>query len=51
MPVDMNMKILVVDDFKTMVKLITSLLRSIGFNHIDEAADGTEALTKMKTTP
>lgn len=50
MAVDMRMPILVVDDFKTMVKLITGLLRSIGFSQIDEAADGGEALERMKTT-
>lgn len=50
MAVDMKMRILVVDDFKTMVKLITSLLRAMGFTEIDEAADGTQALESMKRT-
>lgn len=50
MAVDMNMKILIVDDFKTMLKIIDSLLRQLGFKNIDEATDGTAALEKIKST-
>lgn len=49
MAVDMNMQILVVDDFKTMLKIIESLLKQLGFKNIDEAMDGKEALEKMKS--
>lgn len=48
MAVNMNMRILVVDDFKTMLKIIESLLKQLGFKHIDEATDGTMALEKLK---
>ncbi|MBM3617295.1 MAG: response regulator [Alphaproteobacteria bacterium] len=48
MPVNMNMRILIVDDFKTMLKIIESLLKQLGFKHIDEATDGTMALEKLK---
>jgi two-component system, chemotaxis family, chemotaxis protein CheY len=49
MAVDKNMKILIVDDFKTMLKIIRSLLKQLGFNNVDEATDGTAALELMKT--
>lgn len=48
MAVNMNMQILVVDDFKTMLKIIESLLKQLGFKNIDEATDGTKALEMMK---
>lgn len=48
MSVDMNMNILVVDDFKTMVKVVESLLKQMGFKNIDEANSGGEALEKMR---
>ncbi len=48
MAVDKQMKILIVDDFKTMLKIIDSLLRQLGFRNIDEATDGQHALAKMK---
>jgi two-component system chemotaxis response regulator CheY len=40
--------ILVVDDYKTMRTIVISLLNQIGFNQIDEASDGAEALEKLK---
>jgi two-component system chemotaxis response regulator CheY len=48
MGVDMNMSILVVDDYKTMVRIIRNLLRQLGFENIDEAADGSAALQKLR---
>ena len=48
MAVDMSMPILVVDDYKTMVRIIRNLLKQLGFDNVDEASDGKEALTKMK---
>lgn len=41
---DTNMKILVVDDFSTMRRIIKNLLRDLGFNNTAEADDGTTAL-------
>tara|TARA_R110002072_G_scaffold8288_1_gene42999 strand:+ start:407 stop:793 length:387 start_codon:yes stop_codon:yes gene_type:complete len=49
MAVDMNMPILIVDDYKTMLRIIRNLLKQLGFNVVDEAADGSAALTKMRT--
>ncbi|MBE9547099.1 MAG: chemotaxis response regulator CheY [Proteobacteria bacterium] len=46
---DKNMKILVVDDFATMRKVIKNLLKQIGFENITEAEDGTSALRTLKS--
>ncbi|MCB1538990.1 MAG: response regulator [Rhodospirillales bacterium] len=45
MSVDKNMNVLVVDDYATMRRIIRNLLTQIGFTNIDEAADGSAALT------
>ena len=42
------MKVLVVDDYSTMRRIIRNLLTQIGYSEIDEAADGTEALQKLR---
>ncbi len=46
--VDMNMPILVVDDYKTMLRIIRNLLKQLGFNNVDEATDGSVALQKLR---
>lgn len=43
-----NMKILVVDDFSTMRRIIRNLLRDLGFTNIQEADDGSTALPMLK---
>ncbi|WP_460035387.1 chemotaxis response regulator CheY [Methylothermus subterraneus] len=43
------MKILVVDDFSTMRRIIKNLLRELGFTNIAEADDGQTALPKLKS--
>jgi two-component system chemotaxis response regulator CheY len=48
MAVEMTMPILVVDDYKTMIRIIRNLLKQIGFENVDEAADGKEAYEKMQ---
>ncbi|MBK1622080.1 response regulator [Afifella marina] len=48
MSLNLSMPILVVDDYKTMIRIIKNLLKQLGFEDIDEAADGSEALNKMK---
>jgi len=45
---DRNMKILVVDDFSTMRRIIKNLLKDLGFTNIEEADDGNTALPKLK---
>ncbi len=47
MAFDTSMPILVVDDYNTMVRIIRNLLRQLGFQDVDDAADGSAALTKM----
>ena len=49
MAVDVSIPILIVDDYNTMVRIIRNLLRQLGFEHIDDANDGTMALAKMRT--
>lgn len=44
MPADLKMRILVVDDFSTMRRIITNVLKQIGFENIHEAEDGAKAL-------
>ncbi|HTM82982.1 MAG TPA: response regulator [Asticcacaulis sp.] len=48
MAIDMSMPVLVVDDYKTMLRIISNLLKQLGFVNVEEASDGTEALDKMK---
>jgi two-component system chemotaxis response regulator CheY len=48
MAVDMSMPILVVDDYNTMIRIIRNLLKQLGFEDIDDAADGSVALEKMR---
>lgn len=46
---DKNTKILVVDDFSTMRRIIKSLLQGLGFTNIHEANDGLTALPKIRS--
>jgi two-component system chemotaxis response regulator CheY len=43
-----RLRILVVDDYKTMLRTIGNLLRQIGFKNIDEALDGQEAFNQLQ---
>lgn len=45
---DKNMKILIVDDFSTMRRIIKNVLHELGFNNTDEADDGLTALPMLK---
>ena len=48
MAVDTNMRVLVVDDYKTMLRIMRNLLKQLGFNNVEEAIDGSEALGKLR---
>jgi len=48
MGIDKNMRILVVDDYKTMLRIIRNLLKQLSFNNIDDAMDGSSALQKLR---
>lgn len=45
---DFKIKVLVVDDFPTMRRIVKNLLKQLGFENIDEADDGINALAKLK---
>ncbi|HQL91363.1 MAG TPA: chemotaxis response regulator CheY [Syntrophales bacterium] len=51
MSVDKNLKILIVDDFATMRKVIRNLLKQGGYENIVEAEDGAAALKILKSQP
>jgi two-component system chemotaxis response regulator CheY len=46
--IDRTIQILVVDDYKTMLRIIRNLLKQIDFDNVDEASDGAEALGKLR---
>lgn len=48
MSVDKNMRIMVVDDFQTMRRIIMNLLKQLGFNNVTEADDGTTAWDRLE---
>lgn len=45
---DLGMKILVVDDFSTMRRIVRNILKQLSFDNVDEAEDGDVALEKLK---
>lgn len=45
---DKNMRFLVVDDFNTMRRIVRNLLKELGFNNVEEAEDGVDALSKLR---
>lgn len=47
--VSRTMKILVVDDFSTMRRIVKNVLQQLGFSNIDEAEDGNVAFDKLKS--
>ena len=47
MALDFNMPVLVVDDYRTMVRIIRNVLRQLGFEDVDGASDGSAALEMM----
>lgn len=49
MSLDPNSPILVVDDYKTMVKIVRHLLGQLGYKNIDDASNGAEAFEKMQS--
>jgi two-component system chemotaxis response regulator CheY len=48
MPVDTSIKVLIVDDFATMRRIVKGVLKQLGFNNIIEAEDGNAALEELK---
>lgn len=48
---DRNTPVLIVDDYKTMLRIIRNLLKQLEFTDIEEATDGTGALEKLRQRP
>ncbi len=45
---DTSAGVLIVDDYKTMLRIVRGLLRQINFHNVDEASDGAVALEKLR---
>jgi len=50
MAVNMDMNVLIVDDYKTMLRIIENLLKQLGFRNVHQAIDGSSALVKLGET-
>ena len=48
MAIDKSMPILIVDDYKTMLRVLRNFLRQLNFGNIEEATDGSMALQKLR---
>lgn len=46
-----NMRVLIVDDYNTMLRILRNLLRQLDFNNVEEATDGEEALRCLRRDP
>ncbi len=49
MAIDKNMPILIVDDYNTMLRIVRNLLKQLGFDNVEEANDGQQALEKLQS--
>jgi two-component system chemotaxis response regulator CheY len=48
---DKNLRFLVVDDFATMRRIVRNLLKDLGYTNVEEAEDGSDALSKLQASP
>lgn len=48
MAINKKMPVLIVDDYKTMLRIVRNLLNQLGFENVDEATDGLSAFKKAK---
>lgn len=48
MSFDRNVRVLIVDDYRTMLRIVRALLRQNGIHDVDEACDGSEAIDKLR---
>lgn len=49
MAVDKSINVLVVDDYKSMIRIVRGLLNQLGFHNVDEALDGPTALELIRS--
>ena len=47
--IDTSTGVLIVDDYKTMLRIVRNLLKQINFHNVDEASDGASALEKLRS--
>src|SRR5262245_35220318 len=47
MAVDLTKPVLVVDDYNAMIRIMHNLLKQLGFEQVDDASDGSSALTEL----
>jgi two-component system chemotaxis response regulator CheY len=45
------MRVLIVDDYHTMLRILRNLLRQLSLENVEEASDGEEAFSKLQTQP
>ncbi len=45
---DKSINVLIVDDYRTMLRIIRNLLKQLDFNNVEEATDGAEALARLR---
>ncbi len=50
MAIDKSMSVLIVDDYKTMLRIIRNLLKQIDLDNVEEASDGADALNKLRSS-
>ena len=51
MSLNKNMRVVIVDDYTTMLRILRNLLRQLEINNVEEATDGETALHMMQMTP
>jgi two-component system chemotaxis response regulator CheY len=51
MSLNKNMRVLIVDDYSTMLRILRNLLRQLDINNVEEAGNGEDALSLMKMKP
>ena len=51
MSLNKNMRVMIVDDYNTMLRILRNLLRQLDFNNVEEATDGEAALAILKRNP
>ena len=51
MSLNKNMRVLIVDDYNTMLRIMRNLLRQLDFNNVEEATNGEIALNTLRREP
>ena len=51
MSLNKNMRVLIVDDYNTMLRIMRNLLRQLDFNNVEEATNGETALNTLRRDP